>query len=173
MTIPGFTRRYLIAGLCLAWAMSFGPNTSAQTIEVPQVQGTARVPANPASVLVFDLGALDILDALDIPASGVPKTPLPSYLAKYEGAAFEKIGTLFEPNYETVNAASPDLIIVGDRSRAKYNDLSKIVPTLDLSVDQKDYLASVIANTRLVGRIFNKRRKQKASSAGSSNRPRN
>jgi iron complex transport system substrate-binding protein len=156
MKVSGFTRRHLIVGLCLAGAISFGPRVSAQTIEVPQAQGTARIPVNPARVLTFDLGALDILDALNVPVAGVPKTALPPTLAKYEGAAFEKIGTLFEPDYEIVNAAAPDLIIVGDRSRAKYTDLSKIAPALDLSVDQKDYLASVVSNTRLLGRIFNK-----------------
>jgi iron complex transport system substrate-binding protein len=156
MTVSGFTRRYLTAGLCLLGAMSFSPNVSAQTIEIPQPQGTMRIPVNPARVLTFDLGALDILDALNVPVAGVPKTALPPYLAKYEQAASEKIGTLFEPNYEIVNAALPDLIIVGDRSRAKYADLSKIAPSLDLSIDQKDYLASVLANTRLLGSIFNK-----------------
>jgi iron complex transport system substrate-binding protein len=156
MTVSSFTRRRLIAGLCFATAMCFGVNAFAQTIAVQQSQGTAQIPLNPKKVVTFDLGALDILDALGVPVAGVPKTALPPFLAKYEQAAFEKIGTLFEPDYEAVNAASPDLIIIGDRSRAKYADLSKIAPTLDLSVDQKDYLASVIANTRLMGRALDK-----------------
>ncbi len=156
MMASGFTRRHLIAGLCLAGAMSLGVSAFAQTIDVPQVQGTTRIPVNLKKVVTFDLGALDILDALGIPVAGVPKAALPPSLAQYGQAAFEKIGTLFEPDYEIVNAASPDLIVIGDRSRTKYAALAKIAPTLDLSVDQKDYLASVIANTRLVARIFGK-----------------
>lgn len=156
MTVPGSTRRHLIAGLCLAGVMSFGLNTFAQTIAVQHSQGTTQIPVDPKKVVTFDLGALDILDALGIPVAGVPKTALPPSLAKYAQNSFEKIGTLFEPDYETVNAVSSDLIIVGDRSRGKYADLSKIAPTLDLSIEQKDYLGSVIANTRLVGRIFGK-----------------
>nr|WP_230533391.1 siderophore ABC transporter substrate-binding protein [Microvirga roseola] len=153
MLFSRILRAGLISALLVAPAAWAGP-ASAQTIEARHAQGTTQVKLNPGKVLTFDLAALDILDALGAPVSGVPKTILPAHLAKY--GQHEKIGTLFEPNYEAVNAAAPDLIIVGDRSRVKYAELSKIAPTIDLSIDQKDYLGSAIRNIRLLGRIFGK-----------------
>jgi iron complex transport system substrate-binding protein len=67
-----------------------------------------------------------------------------------------KVGTLFEPDYEAVNAIGPDLIIVGGRSMTKYRDLAAIAPTIDLTVDVKDYMGNVTRNVELLGRIFGK-----------------
>lgn len=157
MPFSSVIRPQLIVSLVIALAVSAGFNaTSAQSVAVPHAQGTSQVRLKPEKVLTFDLGALDTLDALGAPVSGVPKATLPAYLSKYDKASYEKIGTLFEPDYETVNAADPDLIIVGDRSRAKYSELAKIASTIDLSLDQKDILKSAIGNVRLLGRIFGK-----------------
>lgn len=150
-------RRNIIAGLSITLLPFFGFGTaSAQTIDVRHAQGITQLAPRPAKVLTFDLGALDTLDALGVPVAGVPKSALPTYLSKYAHDSIEKFGTLFEPNYEAVNAASPDLIIVGERSRAKYDELAKIAPTIDLSIDQKDYLGSSLKNFRQLGRIFGK-----------------
>lgn len=157
MPFSSVIRPQLIVSLVIALAVSAGFNAaSAQSAAVPHAQGTSQVRLKPEKVLTFDLGALDTLDALRAPVSGVPKATLPAYLSKYDKASYEKIGMLFEPDYETVNAADPDLIIVGDRSRAKYTELAKIAPTIDLSLDQKDILKSAIGNVRLLGRIFDK-----------------
>ncbi|MCG7392846.1 siderophore ABC transporter substrate-binding protein [Microvirga sp. ACRRW] len=157
MPVSSIFRPKRLASLYIAAILSLGFGAaSAQTLGVPHAQGIIQLPSKPEKVLTFDLGTLDILDALGVPVAGVPKFSLPSYLSKYEQGSVEKIGTLFEPDYEAVNAARPDLIVVGDRSRTKYQELSKIAPTIDLSVDQKDYLGSVIKNTRLLAGIFGK-----------------
>ncbi|MBB3021114.1 iron complex transport system substrate-binding protein [Microvirga lupini] len=157
MSFSRILRAGLIATVLAAPFLGAGFNpASAQTIEATHAQGTTELKLKPETVLAFDLAALDILDALGVPVHGVPKAALPAHLAKYEQVAYEKIGTLFEPNYEAVNATAPDLIIVGDRSRLTYAELSKIAPTVDLSVDQKDFLENVIRNIRLLGRIFDK-----------------
>lgn len=80
------------------------------------------VPASPAKVLL-DLGT-DNLGSPGVKVTGVPSgISFPEYLKKYQGDEYAKIGTLFEPDYEAVNAAEPDLIIVAGRSAAKYGEL--------------------------------------------------
>src|SRR5918998_1250645 len=141
----------------LAGVLALTPLTTAafgQSIKVRHARGEAELPAIPKKVLVFDLAALDTLDALGVEVAGVPTARLPDYLSKFNADRYEKVGTLFEPNYEAVNAAEPDLIIVGGRSSAKYAELSKIAPTVDLSTDSKNYLESVMRNARLLGRVF-------------------
>src|SRR5687768_15565412 len=93
-----------------------GPAAFAQTITVPHVQGETELTPNPETVLTFDLAALDTLTALGVDADGVPVIAMPDYLARYADAAIPKIGTLFEPDYEAVNALDADLIVVAGRS---------------------------------------------------------
>lgn len=128
----------------------------AQDITVKHAQGETVVAQKPAKVLTFDLAALDILDRLGIEVSGVPSGAKPAYLSKYDADDIEKVGTFFEPDYEAVSAATPDLIIVAGRSAAKYPELSKIAPTIDLTSDPKNYLASVKSNVETIGHIFGK-----------------
>lgn len=133
-----------------------GAPAQAQDIIVKHAQGETTIPLKPAKVLTFDLGALDILDRLGIEVSGVPSGSKPAYLAKYDASDFIKVGTLFEPDYEAVNAAATDLIIVAGRSAAKYPELSKIAPTVDLTGDARNFLASVRSNVETIGRLFGK-----------------
>lgn len=128
----------------------------AADIVVATARGEAKVPESPKTVLVFDLASLDTLDALSVPVAGVPSIKYPAYLAKYGEASVAKIGSVFEPDLEAVNAAEPDLIIVGGRSGPKFDDLAKIAPTIDLTADAKDPLASAEANAMTLGRIFGK-----------------
>ena len=126
------------------------------TLSITHAQGTTPVPANPQKVVVFDVGVLDTMDALGAKAIGTPTARYPDYLAQYAGTDAKRVGTLFEPDYETIVAMQPDLIIVGGRAAAKYNELSKIAPTIDLTVDRENYIASTIEITNTLGRIFGK-----------------
>lgn len=128
----------------------------AQDIEVQHVQGKTQVPLNPKTVIVFDLASLDTLDALGVEVTGVPGGIMPDYLSKYGADGVAKVGSLFEPDFEAVAALSPDLIIVSGRSAPKYDALSKIAPTIDLSVDGARYLENAQQNVRTLGRIFGK-----------------
>ncbi|MEC7000089.1 siderophore ABC transporter substrate-binding protein [Brucella abortus] len=113
--------------------------------------------------MVFDLASLDNLDRLGVKVTGVPSgVPFPEYLKKYQGDDYAKVGTLFEPDYEAVNAAEPDLIIVGGRSAAKYAALKKIAPTVDLTVDARNFIADTEANIEKLGQIFGKEAEAKA-----------
>ncbi|MFC5928862.1 iron ABC transporter substrate-binding protein [Cryobacterium melibiosiphilum] len=125
-------------------------------ISVTHAQGETIVPVNPVRVLTFDIASLTTLDALGVDVLGLPKANLPGDLDKFNADDYLNIGTLFEPDYEAVNAAAPDLIIVAGRSAAVYPELAAIAPTIDLTNDAADFTASVIAGTETLGEIFEK-----------------
>jgi iron complex transport system substrate-binding protein len=125
-------------------------------ITVGHAQGQTVLRGVPKTVLVLDFAALETLDALGIEVRGVPSTLIPAHLSKYKDAKYIKIGTLFEPDYETINGAKADLIIVGGRSSPKYKELSRIAPAIDLTTDDAAFLASAYRNARALGQIFGK-----------------
>jgi iron complex transport system substrate-binding protein len=127
-----------------------------EEITVGHAQGETVVPVDPERVLTFDFASLTTLDALDVDVWGLPKESLPGTLEKYASDEYENIGTLFEPDYEAVQAAEPDLIIVAGRSAAVYPELSKIAPTIDLSNDAADFRNSVVGNAEILGQIFDR-----------------
>jgi len=141
-------------GTSAAPAATGSPSSS--EITVTHAQGETPVPVNPSTVLTFDLASLGTLDALGVRVAGVPKSNLPGDLAKFDSEEYLNIGTLFEPDFEAVNAAQPDLIIVAGRSAAALPELAKIAPTIDLSNDWADFYASNLANTRTLAQIFDK-----------------
>lgn len=136
---------------------------SEPTIEVVHAQGTTQVPKNPQRVVILSPATLDIADALGIEVMAVPKTSAhyPTHLAKYNGDTYINAGTLFEPNYEALINAKPDLIIAGARAAAAYDKLSGIAPTIALDIDPKDFLASMTQRTEQLGEIFGKQEKAK------------
>lgn len=135
----------------------------AADVAVKHAQGETKIATNPEKVVVFDFATLDNLDRLGVKVIGVPGSiAYPEYLKKYDGADYEKVGTLFEPDYEAVNAAEPDLIIVGGRSAAKYGELAKIAPTIDLTVPAKEFISGSEANIEKLGQIFGKEAEAKA-----------
>lgn len=125
-------------------------------LTVTHAQGETEIDGVPQTVLVFDLASLDTLDALGVRVDGVPGGVLPPSLQHYATSDVARIGSVFEPDFEAVAAARPDLIIVGGRSAPKYAELSRIAPTIDLSTDRTDYLASARGNVETLGEIFGK-----------------
>ncbi|MGY1724947.1 siderophore ABC transporter substrate-binding protein [Blastococcus sp. SYSU DS0533] len=129
-------------------------SSSASEVTVTHAQGETTVPVDPGTVVVFDVGALATLDSLDVPVEGVPEAAYPESLEKYAGDEYTKVGSLFEPDYEAVNALEPDLIIVGGRSAAVYPELSEIAPTIDLTVDNSNFLESFEARVTTLAEVF-------------------
>jgi len=151
----------LFGAALVATALASGAN--AADVAVKHAQGETTVATNPEKVVVFDFATLDNLDRLGVKIIGVPGSiAFPEYLKKYDGADYTKVGTLFEPDYEAVNAAEPDLIIVGGRSAAKYGELAKIAPTIDLTVPAKEFISDTEANIEKLGQIFGKETEAKA-----------
>lgn len=145
----------LLATLAIALGLA-NPATAQNTITITHVQGTTEVPLNPTRIITFDLASLDTLAALGVDVYGVPAFVMPKNLKAYEGDAYAKMGSLFEPDYEAVNAAQPDLIIVAARSAGAYAELSKIAPTIDLTNDWENFIPSIKNNSEILGEIFEK-----------------
>jgi iron complex transport system substrate-binding protein len=151
----------LCGAALVATALASGAN--AADVAVKHSQGETTIATNPEKVVVFDFATLDNLDRLGVKIIGVPGSiAYPEYLKKYDSADYAKVGTLFEPDYEAVNAAEPDLIIVGGRSAAKYGELAKIAPTIDLTVPAKEFISGTEANIEKLGQIFGKETEAKA-----------
>lgn len=127
------------------------------TIRIKHAAGETTVPVNPKKVVVFDLATLDTMKVLGEKPVAVPEVKYPAGLAEYAAKSYPKVGSLFEPNYEAVFGAAPDLIIIAGRSAPKYAELAKIAPTIDLTVDPKNLIQSVKNNTQILGEIFNKK----------------
>ncbi|EJF89266.1 siderophore ABC transporter substrate-binding protein [Bartonella tamiae] len=158
------TRRKTLTALllgALTAAVSFTTPVLADTT-IKHVSGETTITDHPKKVVVFDLASLDNLTRLGVhDIIAVPEGVKPKYLESYNDDKYIKVGTLFEPNYETVASLKPDLIIVGGRSQPKYNDLSKIAPTIDLTVSNDKYLSDVDRNVTILGDIFDKQNEAK------------
>lgn len=125
-------------------------------ITVKHKLGETKVKTNPKKVFVFDYGVLDSLDRLGVEVTGLPQANIPSYLDKFKDAKFVNAGTLFEPDFEKINASKADLIIISGRSEKAYAELSKIAPTIYMGVDTTKYMESFKENATTLGQIFGK-----------------
>ncbi|KNY09107.1 iron ABC transporter substrate-binding protein [Achromobacter piechaudii] len=148
-------RRWLLrAGAALALCSAAGVWAAPATMPVKHARGQTEVPANPARIIVMDMAVLDTMHALDAEVAGVPTAAkLPPQLAQYADDRYLKVGSLFEPNYEVIHAAQPQLIVVAGRSAPKYDELSRLAPTIDLTVDPRDLVGSVARNTETLAAI--------------------
>ncbi|WP_411730892.1 siderophore ABC transporter substrate-binding protein [Paeniglutamicibacter sp.] len=151
----------LAAGASLLALTACGGSTEAganaadaKTVSITHAQGTTEVPVNPETVYTFDLGILDSMTALGLEADGVPETEYPEALSKYNDAAFTKIGAMKEPDFEAIANGNPDLIIITGRTAPAYEELSKIAPTVDLTVDATKPLESFKEQAGKIGAIF-------------------
>src|SRR5690606_32803864 len=118
--------------------------------------GTTEVTKNPQTVVVFDFGALDTLDKLGVEVKGVPQASVPGYLSKYAGEPYVNVGSLKEPDVETIYGLQPDLIIISGRQATYYEELSKFAPTIYSGVDNSNYLESFKNNVKTLAEIFDK-----------------
>lgn len=149
------TRRLVLGGLGVLVTMPWMVAQAADTLKVQDNTGEVSVPRRPKTVLVFDLGALDIIQSLGGEVQGVPNQAVPELLRKYrDSARYPQIGSLFEPDYEKVKALQPDLIIAGNRTLAKIAELKKFAPVLDVTIDNQNQMAHVYRNIRSIAAIY-------------------
>nr|ELR5112351.1 siderophore ABC transporter substrate-binding protein [Providencia stuartii] len=129
-----------------------------QVMTIEHAQGKTEVPRHPEKVFVMNMETLDIMDALGVPVAGLPQTNvhLPKFLSKYSGTEYINAGTLFEPAYETISNAQPDLILGGSRARDAYDKLSAIAPTISMDIDNKHFIDSLNERTSELGVLFGK-----------------
>jgi len=131
--------------------------TTPAEVTIDTARGEVTLATNPTKVVVFEHGILDTIDTLGFGDAVVvvPHHVIPSYLNDFTTTTANG-GTLFEPDFEAVNAADPDLIIVGGRSAATFDQMAEIAPTIDLSFawGSDAFVDSFERNTRAIGAIF-------------------
>lgn len=130
--------------------------TAAKSITVEHPLGKTTLETSPERVIVLGMDTLDVLDSLSIEPIGVVKAPMPQYLNKYQDDKYVSVGSLFEPDFETIYSLKPDLIIASNRSSTSYEELSKIAPTVVFMADAKNYWETTQTAWRMIGEIFEK-----------------
>lgn len=145
--------RSLIAAVALAVAL---PVTSfAESITIDTARGAAEVLVAPEKLVVLDLAAVDTLEALGVDVDGLPA---PVYLDYLEDVAADAkaVGSLFEPDFEALAVMAPDLIIAGGRSSRQFDPLTKVAPTVDMTIWGADLVGQAKARTTAYGAVFGK-----------------
>lgn len=126
----------------------------AENVTIETYTGPVEVAASPAKIAVFDIGALDTLDALGVEVSGVVAPLFVDYVADTaEGA--ESVGSLFEPDFEAIAAGGYDLLVAGGRSSRVVPDLAEIAPTIDMTI-WEDTVGQGLDRLAAYGEIFDK-----------------
>ncbi len=128
----------------------------AHAVEVETVRGAAQVPEQVNSLAVYDIAALDSLKALGIQPKGVIKDVYVDYLADMSKKAKVHIGTIKDPDLEALNGMSPDLVVIGGRMAPNYDVLSKVAPTLDMTMNGKAAFRQGFDRIATYGKIFKK-----------------
>ncbi|MBV7407827.1 siderophore ABC transporter substrate-binding protein [Maritimibacter sp. DP1N21-5] len=126
------------------------PALAETTIET--ATGPVTISETPATTAVLDMASLDMLDALGIEGVTATSNTYLERLAPYAG----DLGTLFEPDYEALNALSPDLIVAGGRSTEAVPQLEKLAPTVDMTMWGDDLLDQTRARLAAFGALYGK-----------------
>lgn len=134
--------------------MSLASAGIAQDKVITHPQGETTISGVPAKVLTQDWAAFDNLNALGVDVAGVPASNAPSYLNGKIASDALQIGSLFEPDFEGIAAADADIYFVAARSAAAYETAKDIVPTVDLSVSNTEFISGIKHNITLLGDIF-------------------
>ncbi|OCG23792.1 hypothetical protein A9G22_05365 [Gilliamella sp. App2-1] len=148
-------KKKLLLSSIVVMALSLTGCQSSQTMSITADNQTVIVPKDPKKVVVMNYGALDTLDALGKGSivAAAPLSVIPSYLQQYNNASITDTGNMKEPNIETIKQVKPDLIVIDGRQASKADDLSKIAPVINLSVDNKNYIESTKNHIQVLANI--------------------
>ena len=161
-----FTSRGLTATFALALSAWSSSSLAQDYVSVFSYDGqknetSVSVPVNPERVVVADYAVLDIMDKLELDdkITGLPTTgAMPTYLQKFQkDSDYTNVGTVKELDLEKLMELNPEVIFIGGRLAAKYDELSQIAPVVLLAVDyQHSLMDSVKRNTNTIATIFDK-----------------
>ncbi|MCP1771410.1 iron complex transport system substrate-binding protein [Neisseria perflava] len=136
-------------------ATSSAAPISGASVTIQTTRGEATVPQNPERIAVYDLGAIDTLSKLGVPVgASIDKNRLPYLDTALKDAV--KAGTLFEPDYETLNAYKPQLIVIGGRAAKAFDQLNAMAPTIEMTADNAHLKASAEERIDAFSQIFGK-----------------
>ncbi|MCZ2806858.1 siderophore ABC transporter substrate-binding protein [Modestobacter sp. VKM Ac-2983] len=128
-------------------------NTAGEDEDPAYEETTVEVPADPENIVVFDMASLDTIGALGGEVTGAPLDSVPEYLQDSLAEDAYDVGTLFEADLVAIEAQQPDLIVIGGRSSALYEDLSEIAPTVDLSM-RGSFSETLERNATFLGEVL-------------------
>lgn len=130
-----------------------GDNNGNTQIKVIHNKGEFTINKVARKVVVFDMGALDTIDALGAEVDlGVPTSNIPTSLSKYNNA--KDMGTLFEPDLEAIFNFEPDVIIIGTRQQDYYEQLTEIAPTMFVDLRPEAFMEDFKQNTQNIASIL-------------------
>ena len=126
-------------------------NGAGETVEV-------AFPKDPQRLAVMDLGALDILDNIGYGDRivGVAKGSSIDYLQSYlTDDSLMNLGTVKEANLEALMECEPEIIFIGGRMAAMYEELVKIAPVYIVYTDmEKGVVESTAMNAKNIASLF-------------------
>lgn len=168
------TQRTLLAlaGAVLAVVLAFmlsgcsgseeSSESTSETITIQALNGSGEtadieVPYDPQRIAILDMACLDILDNLGLGdrVVGSASTSI-DYLQDYvTNENIANLGTIKEADLEAVAAVEPDIIFIGGRLSASYDDLAAIAPVVYIATDtEKGLVQSVNDNATTIASIF-------------------
>lgn len=127
----------------------------AEDVTIETAQGDVTVAAMPEKIAVFDVSAIDTMAALGIMPAGTISNLYVDYLDDVS-ANSTSVGSLFEPDFEAINALAPDLVIVGGRSSTQLEAMNSLAPTIDMTIWGDDLIGQVLARVSAYGTLFGK-----------------
>ena len=129
---------------------------SVATVAVDTVKGKIDLAMNPSPLVVYDMTLMQDLAALDVAVDGMPSDLKLDNLQSKTQPEPKEVGTVFEPDLEALNAMQPQAILVGSRMAKKYEALSSIAPTLDMTIDTANIYESSKQRLHDLGALFGK-----------------
>lgn len=129
---------------------------SVEKITVDTVKGNVELAMNPSPLVVYDMTLMQDLAALDVAVDGMPSGLKLDNLHSKTQPEPKTVGTVFEPDLEALNAMQPQAILVGSRMAEKYDALSSIAPTLDMTIDTANIYESSKQRLHDLGALFGK-----------------
>lgn len=107
------------------------------------------VPYDPQRVAILDFAALDAIDNLGLGdrVVGTATTTLDYLMSYTEKEDVTLLGTIKEADLEAVMACEPDIIFIGGRLSAYYDELAEIAPVVYLATTTEE---GVVESTRRI-----------------------
>lgn len=125
-------------------------------VTIKTATGDATIAGNPHPLAVYDMTAMQNLAVLGVAVEGMPSELRLTNLKAANTPDSAEIGTVLEPNLEALNALQPKAIIVGSRMAEKAEELGKIGPVLNLTIDTKNAYESTKQQLTDFGKLFGK-----------------
>lgn len=124
----------LFLKFCASVVVFASASVAHAAVEVETARGpvTFEAPVG-ANVAIYDNAALDTVTALGVMPKGITTNILVDYLKDVKQGDSIEVGTLFEPDLESLNRLKPEAIVIGGRMAPNFDILSKLGPVVDVT----------------------------------------